>query len=321
LATNYGRNIGTLRQLIASNYGREDIGRLCAILGTDFERLPGETKLQKVNSLLTTYAQNGQLLSLVEEFSKDRPDASWISIPISKKESVKLPKPKNGTKPSTVDQPNQLEIIKQDLNESELNKYLSDKATRDYMSGMVVDGFNCLDTIGKRYLIEFLYEESYIDRRNPILALDDADLSQTDLSWLVLNGAHLRYINFNRSDFTLANMSGADLSGSKLRGARLKAFLVRAEMVKVDLREADLTGAQLAYANLAGSNLRFANLTGVDLRGANLTGADLTFTNFAEADLSEANLTLATLQLSNLRGAIISGAIFDHADIKDVEHP
>jgi uncharacterized protein YjbI with pentapeptide repeats len=321
LAINYSRNIGTLRQLIATNYGREDIGRLCAVLGTDFERLPGETKLQKVNSLLTTYAQSGQLVSLVEEISKDRPDAAWVTIPIPKKDSTKSPKPTNGTKSSTAIHQNQLETIKQDLNESKLNKYLSDRSTRDYMSAMVRDGFGRLDSIGRRYLIKFLFEESYINNRNPILALAGADLSNTDLSWLTFNGACLSYVNFSNSDFTLANMSNANLSGSSLRGAQLKAFLVRTELVKADLREADLTGAQLAYANLAGSNLRFANLTGVDLHGANLTGVDLTFSNLGEADLSEANLTLATLRQTNLKGAIISDAIFDHADIKDVEHP
>jgi hypothetical protein len=58
LADNFNRQFGTLRRLIAHNYPQEDMGRLYLTIGTEFKRLPGETKLQKVKSALQKYVDD-----------------------------------------------------------------------------------------------------------------------------------------------------------------------------------------------------------------------------------------------------------------------
>ena len=315
----YFQHIGTLRHLIAQNCDQEDIGRLCTVMGTDFARLPGETKLQKVNTLLTRFAKNGQLAELVKEFREDQPQVAWPLLPTLQQFNEKSPNPLNGKSELRSALQNHLESIKEKLQQVDLHgKPAGDEALHQ-AAALVRDGFTRLDAARKRNLLEFLYEKSYIDRSKPLLALDRANLSDTDLSWITLNGVFLRYINLNGADLSLANLGGADLSGSTLRGVRLRAYLVGAELVKSDLREADLTAAQMANASLAGANLRVANLHGADLRGANLTGADLRYANLQEADLSGANLTFATLDHVNLKGAKLEGTIFDHTDYQSGE--
>ena len=319
MADEFNQQIGNLRRLITHNYDREDIGRLCTTMGTEFERLPGETKLQKVNSLLTRCAQDNQLAELVRELGKHRPQVAWPPLPASQQVNGKSLNPENGKGELKSALQRYLDGVKQKLLDANLHRKPAGDALLHRASVLVRDSFSHLDPARRRSLIEFLHKQSLIERSSPLLALDGVDLSNTDLSWITLNNTVLRYVNLNRADLSLANLGGADLSGSTLRGALLKAYMVGAELIKSDLREAELSGAQLARASLAGANLRFANLRGADLRGANLTGADLRYANFQEADLSGANFSFTSLSQVNLRGAIMKGAIFLHSDYRDTQ--
>ena len=117
------------------------------------------------------------------------------------------------------------------------------------------------------------------------------NLSQTDLEFGFLEGAHLE---------------NADLRSSRLDRAGLSRarFGHRARLERASLRDAHLDGAFLSHAELDGADLRGAHLEGAlleaadlrraDLRGAFLIGARLNGANLAGADLSGADLTSAT---------------------------
>jgi uncharacterized protein YjbI with pentapeptide repeats len=290
------------------------MGRLYLTIGTEFKRLPGETKLQKVNSLLTLCAQNGQLAELLKELGKHRPKVAWPPIPVSLPINGKSINSENGKDELKSALQKYLDDIKQKLLDANLHEKSAGDEALVQASALVRDCFSRLDLVRRRRFIEFLQKESYIERSNPLLSLDDVDLSNTDLSWITLSNTCIRFINLNGADLSLAKLGGADLSGTTLRGVRLKACLVGAELIKPDLREAALSAAYLAHASLAGANLRFANLQGADLRGANLTGADLRYANFQEANLSGVNFSLTTLSQVNLREAVMKGAIFYQTD-------
>ena len=108
--------------------------------------------------------------------------------------------------------------------------------------------------------------------------MNNADLSNTDLS-----GSDLRYASLCGADLTNVNLGGADLSSAELTGAILgpdnlnsaildKAGLTRADLGGADLRHASLRGAHLDSADLSGADLRYASLRGADLSGAHLDG-------------------------------------------------
>lgn len=310
------RNIGTIRHLIDRNYGREELSRLCAIKGTDYERLPGVTKRQKVNSLVTRYARDGQLVDLIKELGQQQPQLAGPPLPRTQELNGSAPDGKNGTGELRSALHLYLDDIKKKLIEADLHEKPGGHVALHQASALVRDAFSHLDLNRKRSLVEFLHENSLISRRKPLLSMRGANLSNVDLSWCNLDNAYLRYVNLSGVDLSLANLGGTDLSGSTLRGAQLKTYMIGAEMVKADLREADLSGAQLANASLAGANLRFAKLNGVDLRGANLTGVDLSFASLQEADLSESNLSFAILGQVNMSGAILKGAVLDNVDFR-----
>jgi uncharacterized protein YjbI with pentapeptide repeats len=120
---------------------------------------------------------------------------------------------------------------------------------------------------GKRIAIQFLYEASLIDKRDPVVDLSNADLSSVDL--------HLNYLinaDLNEVDLSEADLSGADLSGATLNNAILSDADLRNAYIG---DQASLVNADLSDANLRGATLTDANLLFADLSGANLSGADL----------------------------------------------
>jgi hypothetical protein len=88
----------------------------------------------------------------------------------------------------------------------------------------------------------------------PVISLEDADLSGTDLSYANLSGADLEGADLSGADLSVAQLSdtwllGADLSGADLSAANLhEAFLISADLTDADLRDADLSGAFLGAA-------------------------------------------------------------------------
>lgn len=76
----------------------------------------------------------------------------------------------------------------------------------------------------------------------------------------------------------------------------------------------DLRRRRLIRANLSGLPLVQANLAGADLRGAVLDGADLRGANLADASLAGAHFDSALFQLANLKQLDARGAIGRYAD-------
>lgn len=133
-----------------------------------------------------------------------------------------------------------------------------------------------LDGKRKGLLLQFLFEAGLIERGEPIpddprsglgkrkaiIHLEQADLSDIDLSGALMNSVDL---------------IGANLEGAKLRGVRFS----QAVLFEANLRKADLRNA----------NLRGADLRGIDFAEADLRGADLSSSvRDSRTDFTKANL-------------------------------
>jgi uncharacterized protein YjbI with pentapeptide repeats len=88
-----------------------------------------------------------------------------------------------------------------------------------------------------------------------------ADLHESSMAQMRLDGANLQGANLSGSIMQLVNLHGANLMLSNLE--------------RVHLHAANLQGANLMLANLRKANLLDADLSGANLRGANLEGAIL----------------------------------------------
>jgi uncharacterized protein YjbI with pentapeptide repeats len=127
-----------------------------------------------------------------------------------------------------------------------------------------------LDGPRKRILVRFLYESRLLNKENPTVDLNGANLSEVDLNRSHLPNAALSRVRLRGANLSRATLVGSDLSGSDLR----------------DLSNGDLIRTNLSAANLSDTNLSSTDLRGVDLREANLRNADL-----READLQGAQVT------------------------------
>jgi uncharacterized protein YjbI with pentapeptide repeats len=145
----------------------------------------------------------------------------------------------------------------------------------------------------KTLVIEYLLETNLVRRvgkRQPVLSLSGANLSDTALSNASLSDADLGGAELGDADLSGANLSGADLSGA-------------------DLTYANLEDATLSDANLSGATLLGTGLSAADLGDADLSGAILEEANLRNANLRNANLNDAYLYDANLRNANLSGAL------------
>jgi uncharacterized protein YjbI with pentapeptide repeats len=151
------------------------------------------------------------------------------------------------------------------LLEKDLRTSKEDSEVRTLARARTLTVLGRLDRSGKIALMQFLVEADLVqrvDRREPIISLRGADLSDVGL--------------FN-ADLDSANLIDANLSDASLRFAHLR---------EANLSDANLSGADLYRANLSGANLgggltenkrltEPANLSGADLSSADLSGADL----------------------------------------------
>lgn len=119
------------------------------------------------------------------------------------------------------------------------------------------------------------------------------DLSNADLSGVVLTGADL-----GQSDLSGANLGGASITNT------------------------DLSQANLSTANLTNTNFSGCTMIVTDFSGATATagGPDFTSCNLQEAVFSAAqlpgvNFSLANLDLSDFTGALVRGGNFVTADL------
>ena len=312
------RYLGDLRQLINQYYRPDELRLLCTALGLNYDHLPGDTKLLKVNTLLRQYDHSGQMAELLLGLRSQNPDVHWPEIPVSRRPQDRLRS--NGAKhePKSILQQHLNELKRQLLN-NKLSSSQPGSDVRKNASELTLETLHRLDNQRKKELVLFLWETRMIIGPEPMIDLSGADLCKVNLSWTNLYQANLSRVNLSRADLSLANLQEANLSGANLRGASLRAHLVGADLVGADLRECNLSGARLAEANLAGANLRLANLSEADLVGANLVGADMRLANLHAADLSEAYLPWANMRLVNLRGAAFREADLSGADLRGAE--
>lgn len=158
------------------------------------------------------------------------------------------------------------------------------------------------------------------------------DLTEADLSRLVLadvdfTNAILTRADLSNSNLATGRMAGAILDGARLEGTRLtQADLTAAILTGANLKDAKLDGADLTDADLRvrnlptgsvagigtakslrGVNLAGQDLTGVDLSGKDLTGAALTGVDLKDAKLDGADLTDADLRVRNLPTGPVAG--------------
>jgi len=142
--------------------------------------------------------------------------------------------------------------------------------------------------------------------------LSDLDLTGVDLSHMILRGAVferviLRKANLAHADLTGATLSALDIQEADCQGANFteadlsEALLVRSDFSKAILRDADLMRAELREARLElaeaeGAGFAEADLSRATLEGADFTAADLSFCRLHHANLSRCNLTDASLE-------------------------
>jgi hypothetical protein len=101
----------------------------------------------------------------------------------------------------------------------------------------------------KGSVVQFLYEASLINKKNPVVSLSSSfppEAAPKDVN-----------VGLRKADLSGADLSGADLSYAQLSEAKL----IGANLSDADLGEADLTDATLSDANLNGAILFDADLT------------------------------------------------------------
>jgi uncharacterized protein YjbI with pentapeptide repeats len=189
---------------------------------------------------------------------------------------------------------------------SQMNQLLLETNLRDSEPGSevrILTRARTLSTLGridadhKLSLLQFLYEADLINRTQPIINLDGANLQDVDLSCVNLSHApqlqrseiqqdlavcvrHYGGCNtFSAEGFityALSDLRGIDLVATSLHGADLDwSVLAKANLGYADLSDANLHNALLADSKLVSADLTNADLTDANLGGANLANADL----------------------------------------------
>jgi uncharacterized protein YjbI with pentapeptide repeats len=159
-----------------------------------------------------------------------------------------------------------------------------------------------------------------LDLRGTILGLDQDTWFHTALRELSKMATSTSLNEFDATfDLTqLYHAAAADLSDSYLNGVRLDGVtaryvrLDRAEGFSASLRDADLAHASFAKANFTGADFvncyaQSCTFDEASLQGTILNGADLTSSSFQKASLSTALLRGACLQSCNFVGANLDG--------------
>lgn len=171
---------------------------------------------------------------------------------------------------------------------------------------------------GKGIALRFLYESALVRKGDPIVDLENADLSDADLRLDRLSEADLSFANLSDANLSYAELSDANLRGALLSGADLStAKLNYADLSYANLRGAELSDGELSDGDLSYANLSDANLSDADLSDANLRYAYLRGAKLSGAGLSTADLSYASLMKADLGGAELSGADLSGADLSN----
>lgn len=119
----------------------------------------------------------------------------------------------------------------------------------------------------------------------------EAQCTQAIRIGLQAPGADLHDSSMAQMRLDGANLQGANLSGSIMQLVNLnEANLMLSNLERVHLHAANLQGANLMLANLRKANLLDADLTGANLRGANLEGAILIQAKFDGATWTDGRI-------------------------------
>ncbi|WP_458789413.1 pentapeptide repeat-containing protein [Adonisia turfae] len=168
--------------------------------------------------------------------------------------------------------------------------------------GQVIEFLSQMNMVqgGLGYDLKNLWSE--VDVNDPVLRLDNADLSNANLAFINLRYALLRGANLSNANLLAIKLRGADLGTldvlpSSKSSQRYIPFRLDSFQVRTNLNGANLNSADLMDANLRGADLRGADLSSAELQDANLRGADL-----RGADLKNASMEHASLQRADLRG-------------------
>jgi uncharacterized protein YjbI with pentapeptide repeats len=131
------------------------------------------------------------------------------------------------------------------------------RVVRDFARTITLNVLRDLDADRKRQVIQFLYEANLINFSDPIVVLEGADLSFSNLEEALLDDANLRRVNFYRAKLVNASLRGATLRKASLKEADLKlADLTDAKLLETDLRSTNFT-----YSTLENAKLQFADFT------------------------------------------------------------
>ena len=127
----------------------------------------------------------------------------------------------------------------------------------------------------KEDLIELLRND--INKFNEAVASKEIerDLSESDFSGIVLEGA-----NFDNMDLTSSTFSDSQLTEVKFEGCDLTSVdFTRANLIECSFAESVLNGTDFSY-----SNVNYANFTDADMAGAIFQGAVLTNSDFSMSE-------------------------------------
>ena len=135
-------------------------------------------------------------------------------------------------------------------------------------------------------------------------------------------------MNFHLSgvDEKARNWSGLNLSGIDFRGAHLKEVqFEKSQLGGTNLQNANLSEANLQKANLWLANLQHTNLSRAKLQNADLWRANLQHTNLSGAELQNADLRICDLfgweQLEQVKDGGLTGSKITEEDFKDKIYP
>lgn len=168
--------------------------------------------------------------------------------------------------------------------------------------------------LGRYIRCSNIFPNEYVKNKINYLNLSRLDLSNENLSGLLLVKANFEGTNLENADLTGADLTNANFKNSNLEHASFEsARLISADLFNVNLCNAHLPYANLTSANLKGAKLKRALLTETILCSAELSDACLIESNLSGAYLENTNLKGANLTNANLCRAILVGAKLSYA--------
>lgn len=163
----------------------------------------------------------------------------------------------------------------------------------------------------KRGILHMLYYSGLINRKGHVISLQQAQLTEADLSNIYLGNSCFDSVDFSSSNLVKTNMENSNLVRAAFLNARLRkaklggsnlvatnfsnASMEESVLERSDIRDAKLDGAVLVASQLSNTDLRGASLVGTNLQRANLSRADLRGTDLSGADLRGANMKAAKI--------------------------